>query len=380
MSNELSLIPAELVRQSTDIASLCKQIVVASAVAIQGRKYVRVEGWQSIATAHGCVASARDVKRVEGGMSAIGEIRRMKDGQVIATAEGFVGEDEATWYGGEIDAWDKGKRIKKTLPKRLEYAIRAMAQTRAISRACRSCFAHVVVLMDAGLETTPAEEVPERGDYDNGEPDSHDSRPSREPARAPRATSAREIYDAAPPESRKESEEKAFADDQLPGLTTWRDVVVHVKCTLKDKKLGDLQLAQLKVVKARWIETVDWTSENPIYYTAQDKRLKAAVLMGIEELEKPLAKDEQWAGLPAKEADTNGRVAMLAKVRVLLIGSNLTEPDFIANLRRNKQCPDAATKLNDIPDDWLEQYISEWPKLMESHGAATETKKKGAKK
>jgi len=34
-----------------------------------------------------------------------------------------------------------------------------MAQTRSISRACRSAFAHVVVMMQAGLETTPAEEV-----------------------------------------------------------------------------------------------------------------------------------------------------------------------------------------------------------------------------
>jgi hypothetical protein len=47
----------------------------------------------------------------------------------------------------------------KKLPKRPDYAIRAMAQTRAISRACRSAFAHVVVMMNAGLETTPAEEM-----------------------------------------------------------------------------------------------------------------------------------------------------------------------------------------------------------------------------
>jgi hypothetical protein len=38
-----------------------------------------------------------------------------------------------------------------------------MAQTRAMSRAARSAFAHVVTLMDAGLATTPAEEVPQEG-------------------------------------------------------------------------------------------------------------------------------------------------------------------------------------------------------------------------
>jgi len=142
----------EAYRASTDAATLCKDIVVATANTIQGRKYVRVEGWQAIAIAHGCTGSARDVERVEGGVRAIGEIRRMSDGVVIAEAEGFVGEDEPTWYGG--------KQGSKTLPKRADYAIRAMAQTRAISRAARSAFAHVVVMMNAGLSTTPAEEVP----------------------------------------------------------------------------------------------------------------------------------------------------------------------------------------------------------------------------
>lgn len=145
----------EAYRASTDAASLCKDIVVATASNIQGRKFVSVEGWQAIAIAHGCTAGARDVERVEGGVRAIGEIRRMSDGVVLSTAEGFVGEDEPTWYGGQ----SRGK----TLPKRADYAIRAMAQTRAISRACRSAFAHVVVMMKAGLSTTPAEEVPSEG-------------------------------------------------------------------------------------------------------------------------------------------------------------------------------------------------------------------------
>ena len=35
-----------------------------------------------------------------------------------------------------------------------------MAQTRATSRACRSALAWIVPLLDAGLETTPAEEIP----------------------------------------------------------------------------------------------------------------------------------------------------------------------------------------------------------------------------
>jgi len=159
----------ETYRASTDAAALCKDIVVATASDIQGRRYVCVEGWQAIAVAHGCAASACKVERVPGGVRAIGQVRRMSDGAVIAEAEGFVGEDEPTWFGGTMRSWkwgqQRGEKIwyDKELPKRPDYAIRAMAQTRAISRACRSAFAHVVVMMNAGLSTTPAEEVPFEG-------------------------------------------------------------------------------------------------------------------------------------------------------------------------------------------------------------------------
>jgi hypothetical protein len=158
-------------RQATDVAGVCKDIVHQTAQSIGGRKYVRVEGWQAIATAHGCVASARDVEKIEGGWRAIGEVRRMDTGSVIATAEGFLGTDEPVWA------------------KRPEYAKRAMAQTRAISRACRSAFAHVVVLIGGGLETTPAEEVPAEGFGDGPRVITHTPHTYKKAAiPAPRAT------------------------------------------------------------------------------------------------------------------------------------------------------------------------------------------------
>jgi hypothetical protein len=147
--------PGVLMNQATDVAGVCKEIVLRTAMTIQGRKYVKVEGWQSIAAAYGCVASSKNVQKVDGGMSATGELHRISDGALIATAEGFVGEDETTWYGGEVMSYGK----PKILPKRPDYAIRAMAQTRAISRVCRSAFAFVVVLIDGNLSTTPAEEM-----------------------------------------------------------------------------------------------------------------------------------------------------------------------------------------------------------------------------
>lgn len=174
MLEEQSLVisPSLQMRQATDVAGVCREIVTKTAITIQNRKYVKVEGWQSIATCHGCVAGSRDVEKIPGGYRAIGELRRIQDGVLIGQAEGFVGEDEVSWFGGEKELWDKVERktVKRVLPPRPIYAIRAMAQTRAISRVCRSAFAHVVVLIDEKLSTTPAEEIPVDGFHDHTQP------------------------------------------------------------------------------------------------------------------------------------------------------------------------------------------------------------------
>jgi hypothetical protein len=135
-------------RVATNAATLCGDIVRATATKIQGKKYVCVEGWHAIAAAHGCLVSIAKVEKVDGGIMAIAELRRHADGLVLATAEGFVGDDEKMWASRPM------------------YARRAMAQTRASSRVCRSAFAHVVVLIDRDLGTTPAEEM--AGVIENG--------------------------------------------------------------------------------------------------------------------------------------------------------------------------------------------------------------------
>ncbi|MGV0964168.1 MAG: hypothetical protein ACOYBT_09790 [Polynucleobacter sp.] len=214
-------------RASTDAASLCREIVVASAKNIQGRNYVCVEGWQAIAVAHGCAASARGVERVEGGIRAIGEVRRMSDGVVIAEAEGFVGEDEETWFGGK-NRWGKEQ------PKRADYAIRAMAQTRAISRACRSAFAHVVVMMNAGLSTTPAEEVP-MGGFEEAP---ITAAPRHDPAPSPPAEPL--ITDS--------QRHTLISFSQAAGLTS---AELNTKCRVSD--LRQLPVSKFEAVK-KWLE------------------------------------------------------------------------------------------------------------------------------
>jgi hypothetical protein len=133
--------PSALMRRATDVAGVCREIVMRTAMDLQGKKYVKVEGWMSIAAAYGCVPSIREVVEEPQGIRAVAELRR-HDGAVLATAEGFVGLDEPRWASQAL------------------YARRGMAQTRAISRVCRSVFAFCVVLIDENLQTTPAEEIP----------------------------------------------------------------------------------------------------------------------------------------------------------------------------------------------------------------------------
>ena len=160
MSTEITLKENEAALQmqkTNNVADVCRDIVKKTAVNIHKKSYVQVEGWQSIATAHGCVAGSDAPIYIDGpdkGYQAKGYITHIATGNVISTAYGFVGDDEVMWAN------------------RPAYAKQAMAQTRAISRACRSAFAHVVVMMNEGLEVTPAEEVPAEGFKDDYNPTS----------------------------------------------------------------------------------------------------------------------------------------------------------------------------------------------------------------
>jgi hypothetical protein len=193
-------------RQATDVAGVTEEIVKKTALNIQGKKYVRVEGWMAIATAYGCVAGARDVEELPNGVRAIGELRKISDGTLVATAEGFVGDDEPTWFGGEREVRDRTSPTGWTtreMPARPNYAIRAMAQTRAISRVCRSAFAHVVVLIDSNLSTTPYEEVPAEGFRDFAQPNDAE------------ITARQERREAETEETRAQRAAGLFVDDPL---------------------------------------------------------------------------------------------------------------------------------------------------------------------
>lgn len=136
--------PKELVRVATEAADALAGLIKAKKLFsnIQGKEYVKVEGWTTLATMMGCLPREVSVTRDDKGTyTATVELVRMSDGAVLTRASAECGMDEKTWAG------------------RADYARRSMAATRATSKACRLAFSWVMVL--AGYDATPSEEIPE---------------------------------------------------------------------------------------------------------------------------------------------------------------------------------------------------------------------------
>ncbi len=135
--------PRQVMERNQSVANACREIVMRCSVKLQGKQYIQAEGWQALANLSGYSPRIDEVVELDNGdCRAVCSLVRLADGEVIARAEGYVGTDERTWAN------------------RPRYARRAMAQTRATSRACRSALAFLVPLIDASLSTTPAEEIP----------------------------------------------------------------------------------------------------------------------------------------------------------------------------------------------------------------------------
>lgn len=109
---------------------------------ISGKKYPKVEFWQTMGNLIGVSTKERRViKLKKGGYKAEIDIFRIADGKFVGSGSAICTRDERSWSNRD------------------EYAVRSMAITRATGKAFRSAFAWIATL--AGYEGTPAEEMPE---------------------------------------------------------------------------------------------------------------------------------------------------------------------------------------------------------------------------
>lgn len=149
--------PVEVIRQAYAISKpLATALQGAKLVSvIDGRQFVRVEGWTMLGSMLGVFPIVVWTRRVtidtdHDGWEARVEART-RDGAIVGAGEAQCTRDEVLWGGGVTK---RGKRVEP----REDYALRAMAQTRATSRALRGPLGFVVAL--AGFEATAAEEMP----------------------------------------------------------------------------------------------------------------------------------------------------------------------------------------------------------------------------
>jgi len=169
--------PKEIVARATEMAETLREVINKQHLYndIQGKKYVRVEGWTTLGAMVGVFPTIEWSRPIDKDGQRLGWEARCEvktpNGNIIGAAEAECTYEEQNWR------------------KRDDYALRSMAQTRAVSKAMRVPLSWVMTL--AGFEATPAEEMPAAGLFEPGPPiPSYDARaasppPPKKPPSAP---------------------------------------------------------------------------------------------------------------------------------------------------------------------------------------------------
>ena len=135
--------PRAALEKMGELAALLVDVVRERklSVRISGREHLRAEAWTTLGGMLGVFAIVTWTKPNETNDGYVARVEaRTRDGDLVGAAEAECSRSESTWA------------------RRDAYALRAMAQTRAISRALRAPLGQVVVL--AGYQPAGAEEIP----------------------------------------------------------------------------------------------------------------------------------------------------------------------------------------------------------------------------
>lgn len=133
--------PTEVVRRATEHAEALADVIRQKHLykTIGNKNHVLVEGWCLLGSMLGVFPVVVWTRQLEEGWEARVEARTLS-GQIVGAAEAECLRTEKTWKGRD------------------DYALRSMAQTRAMSKALRGPLGFIVSL--AGYNATPAEEIP----------------------------------------------------------------------------------------------------------------------------------------------------------------------------------------------------------------------------
>lgn len=135
--------PRVALERMSDLAKVLVDVVRDRklAVRISGREHLTAAAWTTLGGMVGIVPVVEWTRPLPDGAGWEARVEaRTLDGRVVGAAESMCSRSESTWS------------------RRDEYALRSMAQTRAIGRALRAPLGQIVVL--AGYEPAGADEIP----------------------------------------------------------------------------------------------------------------------------------------------------------------------------------------------------------------------------
>jgi len=139
--------PKEVVKKAEEIANIISNKILEKKLytEIQGKNYVHCEGWTMAGALLGLFPRISEVR----------EERSQRGVKFIATCEIITSDGRIVSRGvSECASWERNKKYQE------EYAIRSMAETRAVSKAFRLLLSWIMAF--SGFEPTPAEEVEEQ--------------------------------------------------------------------------------------------------------------------------------------------------------------------------------------------------------------------------
>jgi hypothetical protein len=135
--------PELALKRMAELATPLADVIEAKKLyaTISGRRHITAEGWTTLGGMLGVVPVVCWTRPNETGDGYVARVEaRTLDGRVVGAAESECSRVESKWRNRD------------------PYAIRSMAQTRAIGRALRAPLGQIVVL--AGYEPAGAEEIP----------------------------------------------------------------------------------------------------------------------------------------------------------------------------------------------------------------------------
>jgi hypothetical protein len=143
--------PALVLKKATKVANVLKDMVdkQGMAVNISGRPYIKVDAWAALGNILGVYPKTEYTRELTSGdLTSLG----WEAAVVVVNSFGVtIGRAEAQCL-----------RAERNWKSRDDFALRSMAQTRAMGKALRMPLGWIAVL--AGFEATPAEEMPAEPD------------------------------------------------------------------------------------------------------------------------------------------------------------------------------------------------------------------------